>query len=71
MLTKSWKPDRKPCFLSTWSLANGILTTTEQDSSAQFIWAFSVLTAEAREPYVETTNQTGTSDGHHSAVILL
>ena len=57
MLTKSWKPDRKPCFLSTWSLANGILTTTEQDSSAQFIWAFSVLTA--------------VSDGHHSAVILL
>jgi len=70
MLTKSWKHDRKPCFPNTWSLANGLLRTTEQDTSAQFIWAFSVVTADAKGPYADTTIQTGTSDGNVSAILL-
>ena len=49
MLTKSWKPDRKLCVLNTYSLTNGLVRTTEQDTSSQFIWAFSVVTDDAKE----------------------
>jgi hypothetical protein len=70
MLKKSWKHDRKPCFLNTWSLANGLLRTTEQDTGADFIWAFRVVTADAKEHYADTTIQTGNSDGHISAIFL-
>jgi hypothetical protein len=70
MLIKSWKHYRKPYFLNTWSLANGLLRSTEQDASSYFIWAFNVVIADAKEPYADTTIQTGTSDGHLSAILL-
>jgi hypothetical protein len=66
-IVETWE---ETCFLSTWSLANGLLRTTEKDTSAQFIWAFSVATADAKELYAATTIQIGTSDDHLSAILL-
>jgi len=70
MLKKIVETWQETCFLSSWILANGLLRTTEKDTSAQFIWAFSVVTADAKELYADTTIQISTSDDHLSAILL-